>query len=358
MLSSLLQPRYSLKHIDRLVFTKHLSTMVKSGIPIAEAVATLIQQASNRTLKKNLAKVLQDVQNGMTLSKALGKYPGMFDHFYLSLIEVGEESGRLEENLDFLADHLAKDYALRKKIQGALLYPGLVFFAATGIAVFIGLFLLPQLLDFFESFEIELPLTTRILLWLAEYMRDFGIVTFIGIGASMVAFLGLVQLPGIKMVWHRVILYTPIFGKLMRYNQLARFARNLGMLLQSGLPAARALEATSKTLSNVMFQRDLVIITEALRKGTRIGVALEKHAQAEFPPIVTKMVSVGEKTGNLETTLLYLGDFFEDEIDSITKNMTTILEPALLLVIGLMVGFLALAVITPIYELTGSIRRG
>lgn len=354
-LSTLTSP--SISHIDRLVFTKHMSTMVKAGIPLSEIIATLIDQSSSPALSKAMKKVLIDIENGSSLAKSLKRYPRMFDSFYVSLIEVGETSGQLERNLEFLAVHLGKDYQLRKKIQGALLYPGIVFSMAFAMSIFIGLFLLPQLVEFFDAFEIELPLTTKILLTTAVFMRDYGVAAILGFVVSMVALVFMLQAPLVKPLWHRVVLRTPIFGKLLRYNQLARFSRNLGMLMQSGVPIATALDTTSKTLSNIMFQQHLVDARKALTKGTMVGAALEKHGKGEFPPLVTKMVSVGEKTGNLENTLIYLGDFFEDEIDNITKNLTTTLEPVLLLGIGLIVGFVALAIITPIYDLTGSIRR-
>lgn len=343
--------------LDKLLFTKHLATMIKAGIPIAEALATLVDQTKSLQFKKVLSGVLADVENGQSLAKSLQKYPRVFDQFYISLIEVGEESGTLEENLEFLAKQLAKDYALRKKIQGAMLYPGLVFAATTIMGGFIALFILPKLVDFFSAFEIELPLTTKILLFFANTMKDYGVWLALGLLGFLFLTSLVLRLPKVKPKWHQLILKFPLFGEMLLYGQLARFARNLGTLVKSGVPVTKSLETTAATLSNLKFKADLIEIGQFLAKGKNIGVALEQKKFSEFPPLVSKMISVGEKTGKLDETLLYLGDFYEDEIDNISKNLTTILEPVLLISIGLVVGFVALAIISPIYELTGSIRR-
>lgn len=343
--------------LDKLLFTKHLTTMIKAGIPIAEALKTLVDQTKSASFKKVLSAVLADVENGQSLAKSLGKHPKVFDQFYISLIEVGEESGTLEENLDFLAKQLAKDYNLRKKIQGAMLYPGLVFTATFIMGGFIALFILPKLVDFFSAFEIELPLATRILLFFANMMKNYGTFLFFGFLVLLSLSYLVIHLPKVKPKWHSLILKFPIFGDLLAYSQLARFSRNLGTLLKSGVPVTKSLEVTVNTLSNLKFKSDLGEVALSLSKGKNIGDALEKNKFSEFPPLVSKMISVGEKTGKIEETLLYLGDFYEDEIDNISKNLTTILEPVLLITIGLVVGFVALAIISPIYELTGSIRR-
>lgn len=343
--------------LDKLLFTKHLAVMVKAGIPLTEALATLVDQTKRNAFKKVLSGVLSDIENGQSLAKSLEKFPKVFDQFYVSLIAIGEESGNLEANLEFLASQLAKDYALRKKIQGAMLYPGVVMAAVFIMGGFIALFVLPKLVDFFSAFDIELPITTKILLFLANTMKDYGILIIGGLVLFLILAISILRLSKVKPWWHKVILKFPLFGQMLAYGQLARFARNLGTLIKSGVPVTKSLETTAATLNNLKFQADLKKINQYLIKGKNIGDALDNKKFAEFPPLVSKMISVGEKTGKLEETLMYLGDFYEDEIDNISKNLSTILEPVLLIVIGLVVGFVALAIISPIYELTGSIRR-
>lgn len=343
--------------VDKLLFTKHLSTMLKAGIPIAESLDTLAKQTRSGSMKRVLQQLLRDVENGQSLAHALTQFPKVFDELYVSLIRVGEESGTLEENCAYLAVQLGKDNALRGKIQGALMYPGLVLTATLVMGGFISLFILPQLVDFFGSFQMELPLSTRILLTVATFMKSYGVVTIAGSIGAMVVVSLVVQTPGVKPLWHRLLLHLPLIGNMIAYGQLARFSRNLGVLLQSGVTVTRSLEVAGQSLSSVPFQRAVIELSTSLDKGTTIGDTMEKKGMTIFPMLVSRMVKVGEKSGKLEDVLLYLGDFYEEEIDSISKNLTTILEPILLIVIGLVVGFVAVAIIGPIYNLTGSISQ-
>lgn len=346
-----------ISHLDRLMFTKHLSTMIKAGIPLVEAIQTLRDQGKAPILKNTLTQVSADIENGLTLAKSLAKHEQSFDQFYLSLVEVGEESGTLEQNLEFLAEQLKKDFDLRKKIQGAMLYPAIIFFAMIIMGGFISLAVLPKLVGFFEAFDVELPLTTKILLFFANFMEAYGVIFFISLIGFFVLLRMFLNSKKVKPWWHKTLLKIPLFGEMTRNGQISRFSRNLGMLTKSGVPIIKSLETTADTLSNLKFKADVKKISKALSEGKNIGSVMEKVSMPEFPPLVAKMVAVGEKTGKLEDTLLYLAEFYEEEIDNISKNLTAILEPVLLLGIGLVVGFVALAIISPIYELTGSFRR-
>jgi len=331
--------------------------MIKAGIPIGESLDTLAEQSKDGAMRSILNSVYEKVKNGDSLANALGQYPKTFDEFYVSLVQVGEESGTLEESLTFLAKQLAKDYALKQKIQGAMMYPGLVLFATSVMGGFIALFVLPQLVSFFDAFAFELPLATRILLGIASLMESYGILIIGGIISSFFLFNFMVQLPAFKPAWHKLILRIPLIGPMLQYGQLARFARNFGVLIQAGLPINRSLEVTAITLNNVQFKEHVKEMANILQKGTNINDILEDKKYPEFPSLVTKMIGVGEKTGKIDETLIYLGDFYEEEIDGLSKNLTTVLEPIMLLTIGLIVAFVAFAIISPIYELTGSIRN-
>ncbi len=342
---------------ELLFFTKHLALMMKSGIPITEALSTLDEQSKSTTFKRTIKEVSRDINNGKSLADSLKKHPRIFDEFYVSLIEIAEEAGTLDESLEFLAKQLAKNYQLRKKIQSALMYPGIVL-AATGLmGSFIALYVLPKLVEFFESFDIELPLTTRILVVFSQLMKSSGIMIFGGVVLMAVAFLLLTRTEKVKPMWHTFLLRLPLVGVLISYGQLSRMTRNLGTLIKSGVPVSRSLEITANTLTNVRIRMDLVAISKSLTKGKNIGDTMYEGKYTVFPPLVSRMISVGEKTGKLDETLLYLGDFYEEEVDDISKNLSTVLEPILLIVIGLVVGFVALSIISPIYQLTGSIRK-
>ncbi len=342
------------KLVERVNFTKHLATMLKAGIPIDEAIETLIDQTQNPYFKKILEESLESIKNGQTLSEALSRHKRAFSHFYISLIKISEESGTLEENMEFLAEQLNKSYTLKKKIQGAMLYPTLIIVAAFVMSAFISIFILPQLVEFFESFEVELPLTTRILLAIANFMESYGIFFFGGVVASLVGLKFLVTIKKIKRIWHGILLKLPIVGKIVKLNQLAKLSRNLGVLLKSGVPIVKGLEVTANTLSNLKFKEIILSVKQAVEEGQSIHATLTEKAYKDIPSIFITMVKVGERSGTLGNSLLYLGDFYEEEIDNFSNNLTTIIEPILLIAIGLGVGFIALAIVTPIYELTGS----
>lgn len=339
------------------MFTKHLATMYKAGIPLTESLETLILQTKSAKFKQVLQGTLADVDNGQSLAKALAKYPKIFDDFYISLINVSEESGTLEDNLEFMAGQLTKDNSLRKKIRGALVYPGIVVGIMVLMGVFISFFILPKLIDFFSSFDIELPFTTKVLLFIANAFKYHGLLIIVSAVSLVVVFRIAITLAPVKRTWHRVLLKMPIFGQLIAFGQVARFTRNLGTLIKSGVPIAKSLDITAETMSNLKFEKDLKAIASRLTKGKNIASAMENPEYWEFPPIVSKMISVGEKSGKLDEVLLYLSNFYEDEIDDLSKNLSTILEPVLLVIIAVMVGFVALSIISPIYQLTGSIGR-
>lgn len=343
--------------LEILLFTRHLATMIKAGIPIAEALSTLALQTKSEKFKKILNSILSDVENGQPLAKALSKFPKVFDNFFVSLIEVSEASGTLDENLDFISKQLAKNYSLKKKIQTAMLYPTIIFVAVTIMGSFIALFVLPQLVTFFESFEIDLPLATKILLFVANIFKNSGVFIVFGFLGFVALLKIIINLSAIKPIWHALILNLPLMGNFIKDSELAQFSRNLGVLIKSGVPVTKAIEITAETLSNLKFKNDLLKIGRSLVQGSNISTAMDNKNFNEFPSLVYKMIEIGEKTGKLDESLLYLGDYYEEEIDNFSKNLTTVLEPIMLVVIGLVVGFVALAIITPIYQLTGSIRR-
>jgi len=343
--------------LDKLFFTKHLSIMLKSGIALPEALESLEDQAKGSASKKILNGIAADVQKGKSLEHAFSKYPKAFDPLYISLIKVGEHSGSLEKNLEHLSEQLEKEHDFRQKIQSALLYPLLVLSATACLGGGISFFILPKLVDFFEGLDVELPLTTRILLFVATLMKEHGFLIIFTFSFLIFNFVLIVRSKLVRPHWHRFLLRLPIIGSFFKYVHLSSFCRNLGIMLESSIPIAEALEISAGGLGNEVFKADVRKIGRSVEKGKSIEAILKKENFFEFPSILAKMIGVGERTGNLEQNLLYLSDFFEAEVDTASKNFANILEPLLLLGIGLVVGFVALAIISPIYQLTGSIRR-
>lgn len=343
--------------LDKLLFTKYLSEMLKSGIPLDEAISTAKEQSKNKYFKKILAAIEESVKNGQSLHKSLSKFPEAFGPLYTSLVKVGEDSGNLEANLGYLATQIKKSYEFRKKVQGAMLYPGIILattiIAGGGLAIFV----LPQLVDLFKSLGTDLPLSTKILLWTANLMKNYGILILIG---AIVIFLlcgTLLQTSYVKPKWHKFLLALPGIGVLLQNIQLTNLNRNLGLMLKSGVTLVPALKTEYEATENLVYKTYLKRLINAAETGRALSEEMRMHRFTFLPAIMTKMVGIGEKTGKLDETLLYLGDFFEEEVDETTKNLSTIIEPVLLLVIGLIVGFVALAIISPIYQLTGSIKK-
>jgi len=341
---------------EKFFFTKNLTVMIKSGIPISEVVETLATQAKSGGFKKILNQVAEDVSRGRSLEKSLSKYTEVFDQFYLSLIKVGEESGTLEESLLYLVQQMEKDHELRSKVQGAMLYPLIVLFATGAIGLVLAFFILPQIIGLFESLNVELPITTVILIFAAEFLRDWGLIALPAAFVLFILFLFALRTPLVKPRWHAFTLRLPVLGVLLQNISLATLARNLGIMLKSGLTINSALETAALVERNLVYRKDLVKISEEVRRGKSIEAVLTEGKYKEFPLFMVRMIGVGEKSGNLEDNLAYLGDYFEGEVDATTRNLATILEPILLVGIGAVVAFVALSIISPIYQITGSIR--
>jgi type II secretory pathway component PulF len=343
--------------MDRFIFTKHLSVMLKAGISLSESLATLEEQAKSSFTKKLIADISNDVRNGQQLSKALTKFPKYFDKFYVSLVKMGEESGTLEINLEYLAQKLDKDHQMKSKIQSVMLYPAIVLTTGAVIGLGLSVFVLPKMSELFESMEVKLPLATRILMFAADIAKKYNIFIVAGAALFLLLFNIFVKLRPIKPYWHRFLLSLPLLGTFFRNVQMAAFCRNLGIMLKSGLPITTSLNVIYESMGNLVFKKYAENMMSAVNKGKPLGGELSTKRYPLITPLVAKMISVGEKSGKLDEMLLYLGDFYETESDNTAKNFSTVLEPLLLIIIGLFVAFIAMAIISPIYQFTGSINR-
>jgi type IV pilus assembly protein PilC len=342
---------------DKMFFTKHTAVMLKSGIPLSEAIQTIYDQATSTSFKKILDSIRRDIENGHSLYQALSNHPQQFSALYRNLINIGEQSGKLEETLQYLSVVLRKDFELKKKISSALMYPIIVVVAAIGVGFFISFYVLPKLIVLFESLDVALPLSTRLLLGFAYFMKNYGVLTLI-ISILALAFLYLLtRIRNVKLQMQRILLKLPFIGAFLRASELTVICRNLGIMLQSGLPIVLSLQTLVDATQNLVYQGYVKKWLQTVTDGKSISVEMTKKEFSNLPKIVAKMVGVGEKSGKLDESFLYLSDFFEDEVDSTTKNLTTALEPILLVGIGILVAFVAFAVISPIYQLTGSIHK-
>ncbi|MDD2225435.1 MAG: type II secretion system F family protein, partial [Candidatus Shapirobacteria bacterium] len=332
------------------------AVMIKAGISLPDALGSLSNQSKSTEVKKILTQIKNKIDNGSSFTNALNFYPNNFDQLYIGIVKVGESTGNLDKSLSYLADQMGKNYALFKKIKGALMYPALILFATISLITFISLFILPKLVDFFAAFDAKLPATTVILMSLASFMKNYGILFFSSIFVVIFMIFLLFKIPSIRLWKDRQILYLPFIGRLLIEREVSTFARNLATLIKSGLPIFESLKICGPSQSNFAYKKTINDLSNNLEKGSSISEFLNKPScRLLFPSLVSDMLAVGEKTGSTDQSLDYISQFYEDDIEETAANLTTILEPALLLIIGLVVAFVALAIISPIYQLTGSL---
>jgi len=345
---------------DKIFFTEHLSLMIKGGIPIAEALETLKEETKSKTFRKILADTLKRVLEGENLEKSFVKYPRVFDRFFLSVIRVGEKSGTLDENLKYLSSQLRKDYEMKRKITGALIYPALIFIVAIVIVLIIIYFVIPKIIPVFQSLQAmgvvgSLPLATKFLLKLGTDLKKYGFLIPIVIIILFLIIQYLQRIKSIKFYFDKIILSFPFFGGISKNLNIARFSRNLYTLLKSGTSILEALEVCAEVLPNEVYKRDLISIKLGVERGEKISSGLKKLPQ-RFPPIFSEMILVGERTGSLEESTLYLSQFYTQEADTALQNISEVIGPVLLILIGILVVFIALATIIPIFRFIGEIK--
>jgi type IV pilus assembly protein PilC len=344
--------------IERVMLAKQLATMIRSGITLDEALDILVSQAVPGRLRLVLRDVRTRVVAGERLSEALTARPGVFSSLFISMVRVGEASGTLEVNLRYIGAQLENEYELRRKVRAASAYPALVFLLTIVMGMGLSYFILPKLIPLFTSFRVTLPLSTVVVLAIARWVARWGMIAFPVVVIGFFLLRLLLRSPLVRPAWHRVIAALPLFGSLSVCMNLARMGKTAGVLLEAGLPIVDALQITGETMQNENYRRLLLSVRTSVEGGVSLEDAFRVAGTSPriIPPLVSRMLTVGERSGTLTQSFLSLADFFEREVDTATKNLSTILEPVLILLIGTVVGVLALSIITPIYSVTGSLR--
>lgn len=340
---------------EKMTFTRNLSVMVSSGLTVSRAVLNLSLQTKNKSFRKMLETVNGDLQSGKTLSEGLARYPTVFNELYVNMVYVGEVSGNLEQVLDILALQLEKENDLLSKVRGALIYPSVIVIAMIGIGVLMLVYILPKITGVFKDMNVQLPATTLAIMGLSDFLRQHSILSVI----ITVTVIGAVKVfaatvPG-KRFFDFLFLHLPIVGNIIVKVNCARFARIYSSLLQSGVSVVNALTIVSKTLSNVYYKDILAEAIAEVQKGVELSKIIGKY-EREFPLLVSQILSVGEETGKTEAVLQRLAEFYEEEVSQITKNMSSIIEPILMLAIGGGVGFFAVAMLQPMYSVLENIK--
>ncbi|MBI3323990.1 MAG: type II secretion system F family protein [Candidatus Omnitrophica bacterium] len=346
------QPKVPIEQL--VIFSRQLATMVASGIPIVGAIDVLRDQMENRTFRQLLARIKDDVEGGASLSEGLGKHPRVFSEFFVNMTRAGESSGRLDEILDRVASYLEKADALRRKVQASLFYPGLVSFLAFSITSFLVLGIVPKFKEIFTSIGGELPLPTRMLLAFSEFVKAYIVAEILAGIVGFIAFQVYINSKPGRLKFDKIKLRVPIIGTLLQKVSIARFARTLATLVKSGVPILTSLEIVAKTAGNKVIEQAVFVARSSIKEGENIADPL---AQSKvFPPMVTRMISVGEKTGELEKMLSKIADFYEMEVDTTVTALTSIIEPVIIAVLGLIVGAVVIALFLPVITITQHIH--
>lgn len=340
---------------DKIVFTRNLAVMVKAGLTLDEALSILSEQSTSPRLARLLVKVNDQIQAGKSLSEALAQHPKVFDRLYVSIVSAAERSGTLEQSLRYLADQQNQAYEIRVKIRNAMFYPTIVITTTFVVMLLLATFVLPKITSLFVSFKTELPATTRAVIAVSGFLTEHTLFVLLGVVLVLVVTPLFLRTDLMRPFTHRMLLRIPISKKFTLFFNIALFCRTMGTLLISGVPINQAMEICAETMRNVAYTKALRDVASVQKTGESLGTLLRQHPHL-FPPMVFRMVSIGEESGNMEEVLMFLADFHEREIDYAAKNITNILEPLLLLVIGAAVAIIALAIITPIYQITGSFQ--
>lgn len=340
---------------EKMMFTRNLRIMIAAGISLPRALETLASQSKSKKFKKALLGVADEIIKGRSFSDSLAKYSDIFSELFVSMIKVGEEAGTLEEVLRILTNQMEREYELKSKVKGAMIYPAVIIFAMIGIGVLMLVMVVPRLAETFEELNIELPPTTKFVIFIGNFLAEKWFLAILIILAFLILFRIILKTKGGKRVIDFLTLRIPIISPIIRKTNSAYTVRTLSSLITSGVPIVRALEIVAGALGNIYFQEAMIGASEKVRKGSKLSDALKPH-KGIYPSLVIQMIEVGEETGETSTILAKLADFFEEEVTNATKNLTAVIEPILMLLIGGAVGFFAISMIQPIYGMLGAIR--
>lgn len=351
---------FSLKKLQRISFgdivnfTRQLSTMITAGLQLQEALSLLIAQSTNAAFTAVLKSISREIQGGGNLASALGKYPQHFSTTYIALVKAGEASGTLDKVLDRLAENLEKDQEFRSRVKGAMIYPAIIVVAMIAVFVILMTVVVPKLTQIYTDFGSDLPLPTRILQGLSDFSVRFWWLMAILAVVGARAFQSWKKTSLGRHTWDAFILRLPLIGPLQKQIILVEFTRTLGMLSGAGVHILDSLNILVASLGNIHFQEALREITKKVEKGFPLGALFAQYPL--FPPILAQMVKVGEETGKMDESLMRLSVYFERESDQKVKALMTAIEPAIMVVLGVSVGFMVFAIITPLYNLTSQIK--
>ncbi|HEV1998651.1 MAG TPA: type II secretion system F family protein [Candidatus Dormibacteraeota bacterium] len=345
---------FKVRKSELVLITRQLATFVKVGVPMLEALAVLHEQTGSREMKAALQGMMVDLGQGRPLSEAMSTHPRIFNRLYVDMVRAAELSGQLDIVLNQIADYMTREDTAARQIKGAMIYPLVVLVLSFAVITVLVLFVLPAFVHLFQEFGAELPLTTRVLLNVGKFFETYGWQVMIGLVAGIIAVTAFLQTLDGKRMRDRYIVKLPYLGKIIHYSIIERFLRTFSTMTHAGIPVTQMFDTTIEATGNLIFQERLRAVQEQMIAGE--GFAGPLHQTDLFPPLVIQMIRVGEVTGTLDVTLDQAAQYYTSEIEFRTKSMIAIMEPGLVIFIGVIVAFVAISVISPMYGLVHAIK--
>jgi type IV pilus assembly protein PilC len=342
------------KDKEMAIFTRQFSTMIDAGLPLVQCLNILAEQSESKTLRSVTGQVARHVEAGSTLADALRRHPRTFDDLFTNLVEVGEAGGILDVVLQRLAAYIEKAAALKRKVKAAMVYPCAIIGVALLVVIFMLTFVIPTFAQMFKDLGADLPLPTKIVMILSDFVRGYILLLIAGMIGAVMALRSYYRTEGGRATIDALMLKTPVFGTLVRKVAVARFTRTLGTLVQSGVPILDGLRITARTAGNKVVEKAVLQCRAAVTEGKTLADPL--RTSGVFPPMVTQMISVGEQTGALDAMLSKIADFYDDEVDTAVSTLTSLLEPIMIVFLGVVVGGLVVAMYLPIFKLVTLVK--
>ncbi|MFA6048081.1 MAG: type II secretion system F family protein [Parcubacteria group bacterium] len=349
-----------LKYYDRvtdkeqMIFFRQLAILIEARVPIIVSLTAIGEQSVNRYFSKVIAEVVNDIDDGMSLSDAMTRHKDVFSNLAINIIRAGETSGNLKKSVEYVADNIEKNYNLTSRVRSALIYPGVILFVFFIIGFITISFILPKLTEMIKSMNVEVPWYTKLVIGIGDFMSSYWWAAAIMIIGFIGGILYYLKTPDGKKEWDYIKLKLPLVGNVFRGIYIARFAENLSVLLVGGIPIIRALTVVSTVINNSLYEDLLLKTAEQVKVGGSMSDTLKKSSL--IPPVVANMVKIGEESGQIDSVLTHVARFYDQETEITTKNLSTLIEPILMVVIGFAVGFMAIAILLPIYNVASQIK--
>ncbi len=335
---------------DVVIFSRQLATLFEAKVPLTQSLKTLAGESENPAFRQAIGDILDDVSGGASLSQAFGRHSSIFGQFYINLVRAGEESGKLEEVFNHLADYLERSYALTSKARTSLIYPAFIFFAFIGVIIVMLVVVVPRLNDIFKDLGQELPFYTRAIIGISGFLLNWGLVLLALVVISGIALWRFFLTARGRDIWDNALIRLPLIGGLLKKIYLTRLTDNLATLIVAGIPIIRALQITADVVGNRLYMKIIMDAADSVKGGSTISYAFERYR--DVPPLVTQMIRIGEESGRLDFILKSAARFYQRDVDNLLDNFVSLIEPALIIMLGLGVGVLVAAVLVPLYNLS------